>query len=176
MDYQSSFADIPPNAQRADVELVAVVPQGDWTLRFTVTASWSVESAEPSARLDDLDPACTTASCREREYQLHCPRGKCTFTFQIAVQRDAQGTLGVVAGIVFDRDPRDQGCAGPNPNYVESEDRELFELSWTVSNVVLMAVSAPPALPPDAATPDARALDTGAPEDANDHTLDGSRE
>jgi hypothetical protein len=179
-DYESSFADIPANAQSANIELVAVVPQGDWVLRFTVAGSWSVESAEPSAQLDEPDPTCITASCREREYQLHCARGKCSFTFQIAAERDAQGTLGVVAGIVFDRDPGDHGCGSrPNPHYVESEDRELFELSFSVSDVVFVALSAPPTLGLDAqvldaAPSDARALETGAAEDVIE--VDGSSE
>lgn len=163
-DYQTSFADIPAHAQSADVELVASVPQGDWTLRFTVSGSWSVESAEPSARIDAPESACATASCRERDYQLHCARGKCAFTFQIAAARDAQDTLGVVAGIVFERDPGDHGCgSGPNPKFVEAEDRELFELSWSVSNVVLTPQSA--ASQPDAQVVDAAPPDAGAAED-----------
>ena len=41
----------------------------------------------------------------------------------------------MAAGFILDDDPGNQGCGGPNPDYVPYEDSDLFELTLDVSDV-----------------------------------------
>ena len=134
--FQPTSAPLPSDAASATLELLASAPQGDWLFRVSIYGTADVESAEPAERIDQL--GCTGSSCSWREYQLHCPRGMCGFSFQLAAASGANGPLEVAAGFVFEGDPGNQGCGDePNPAYVPPDDRDrLFRVSWSVSDLV----------------------------------------
>lgn len=129
-------AEIPSDAVSADVALTAVVPQGDWTLSLSSSGRLPVQVREPSKGVEEVVPGCTDR-CSPRDYLLHCPRGKCSFVFDLAVTREAPDWPIWLEASILLGSLEDEGCGGPDPQAVPSEDVErLFHLSFDAQNVV----------------------------------------
>lgn len=126
---------LPAGTRSASLVIRAVVPEGSWKLRVGSNGQWEVTNREPAENIEELESACIT-TCASRSYLLHCPGGKCSFSFEVdGMSSERELLLGARFELSDEVDP--EGC-GPAPDYVSSEDyKRLFELTYEVRDLVL---------------------------------------